>query len=44
MSKQNKKPMAIDDTPKGRKGIEEMLKRLSEIKDDDNAKATKETA
>ena len=44
MLKQNKEPMALDDTPKGRKGIEEMLKRLSEIKDDDNAKAQKETA
>lgn len=44
MSKQNNKPMALDDTPKGRKGIEEMLKRMSEIKDDDNTKAKKETA
>ena len=44
MSKQNKKPMALDDTPKGREGIEEMLKRMSEIKDDDNTKTKKETA
>lgn len=43
MSKQNKKPMALDDTPKGRKGIEDMLKRMSEI-EDDKKKTDKETA
>ncbi len=46
MSKQSKKPMALDDTPKGRKGIEEMLKRMSEIEDkkNDDNKSNKETA
>lgn len=37
MSEQNKtvrRPMPLDDTPKGRKGIEDMLKRMSEMKDD----------
>lgn len=37
MSKQNEKikiPMPLDDAPKGRKGIEDMLKRMSEMKDD----------
>lgn len=43
MSKENKKPMALDDTPKGRKGIEDMLKRMSEI-EDDKKKTDKETA
>lgn len=44
MSKQNKKPMALDDTPKGRKGIEDMLKRMSEIEDEDKKIESKETA
>ncbi|MCR5121709.1 MAG: hypothetical protein K6B74_04745 [Ruminococcus sp.] len=44
MSEQNNKPLALDDTPKGRKGIEEMLERMSKIKDNgdsDNNKANK---
>ena len=44
MSEQNKKPLELDDTPKGRKGIEEMLDRMSKIKDkddSDNSKANK---
>ena len=33
MQKPNEKVMIIDETPKGRKGIKEMLDRMSEIKD-----------
>lgn len=33
MQKPNKKVMDIDETPKGRKGIKEMLDRMSKIKD-----------
>lgn len=44
MSKQNNVPLAIDDTPKGRKGIEDMLKRMSEIEDEEENDDKKETA
>ena len=33
MQNPNKKVMEIDETPKGRKGIKEMLDRMSEMKD-----------
>ena len=33
MQKQNNNVMDIDERPKGRKGIEEMLQRISEIDD-----------
>jgi len=33
MQKQNNNLMDIDERPKGRKGIEEMLQRISEIDD-----------
>ena len=35
MSNQNKQIMDIDDRPKGRKGIEEMLNRLEKVENDD---------
>lgn len=44
MSKQNNMPMALDDTPKGRKGIEEMLDRMSKMKDEPDNKNDKVTA
>ena len=47
MQNPNKKVMDIDETPKGRKGIKEMLERMSEMKDssDDNRiSANQETA
>lgn len=34
MSKQNNNVMDIDETPKGRKGIEEMLERINEMNED----------
>ena len=36
MQNQNKKIMDIDERPKGRKGIEEMLKNMEEINDSSN--------
>lgn len=33
MQNPNKKVMEIDETPKGRKGIKEMIDRMSEMKD-----------
>lgn len=47
MQKPNEKVMVIDETPKGRKGIKEMLDRMSEIKDSSGSKPhtlDKETA
>lgn len=38
MQNPNKKVMEIDETPKGRKGIKEMLDRMSEIKDSSDDK------
>ena len=34
MSKTNNNIMNIDDTPKGREGIEEMLERMNKMNDD----------
>ena len=34
MSKPNNNIMNIDDTPKGREGIEEMLERMKEMNED----------
>ena len=47
MQKTNEKVMIIDETPKGRKGIKEMIDRMSEIKDSSGSKPhtlDKETA
>ncbi len=47
MQKQNKNVRDIDERDKGRKGIEEMLSRMSELKRSDyskNEKSKKETA
>lgn len=41
MENQNKKILDIDDRPKGRKGIEEMLQRLANTNED--GEAEKET-
>ena len=49
MQNQNKSVMGIDDRQKGRKGIEEMLERMSNLKKEpdaefDNHKNKRETA
>ena len=43
MQKQNNNVMDIDERPKGRKGIEEMLQRISEIDDSPSPQEKDET-